>query len=60
MSGIAIESTQDDGGGSNIGYTDGGDYADYKIFTDAQTYSKEQNEQVTNNNGWRFFDHESL
>ena len=36
MSGIAIESTQDDGGGSNIGYTDGGDYADYKIFTDAQ------------------------
>ena len=33
MFGLGTEDTTDDGGGSNIGYTDTGDYADYKIFT---------------------------
>ena len=33
MFGLGTEDTNDDGGGSNIGYTDTGDYADYKIFT---------------------------
>lgn len=30
--GLDVESTTDSGGGENIGYTDQGDYADYKIF----------------------------
>ena len=34
MSGISTESTEDVGGGYNIGYTDGGDYADYKVFNE--------------------------
>ena len=33
MFGLGLEETNDEGGGSNIGYTDNGDYADYKIFT---------------------------
>jgi len=40
MLGLGTEDTTDDGGGSNIGYTDTGDYADYKIFTNsASKYS---------------------
>ena len=40
MLGLGTEDTADDGGGSNIGYTDTGDYADYKIFTNsASKYS---------------------
>ena len=35
MFGLGTEDTNDDGGGSNIGYTDTGDYADYKIFTNS-------------------------
>ena len=35
MFGLGTEDTTDDGGGSNIGYTDTGDYADYKIFTNS-------------------------
>ena len=31
MFGVEIENTTDIGGGSNIGYTNGGDYVDYKI-----------------------------
>ena len=30
--GLQLETTNDAGGGQNIGYTDQGDYADYKIF----------------------------
>ena len=30
--GISVESTTDDGGGSNIGYTDQNDYVEYKIY----------------------------
>ena len=37
MLGLATEETTDDGGGSNIGYTDKGDYADYKIFTNSES-----------------------
>ena len=32
MLGISVESTTDDGGGSNIGYTDKNDYVEYKIY----------------------------
>jgi endoglucanase len=32
QSGLGLEETTDIGGGLNIGYTDTGDYADYKIF----------------------------
>ena len=32
MLGISVESTTDDGGGSNIGYTDKNDYTEYKIY----------------------------
>jgi hypothetical protein len=32
QAGLAIEETTDTGGGFNIGYTDVGDFADYKIF----------------------------
>ena len=35
MFGLGTEDTTDDGGGSNIGYTDTGDYAEYKIFTNS-------------------------
>ena len=34
MDGLAIETTEDDGGGHNIGYTDSGDYADYIIYSE--------------------------
>ena len=37
MFGLGTEDTTDDGGGSNIGYTDSGDYADYKIFTSSSS-----------------------
>ena len=37
MLGLGTEDTTDDGGGSNIGYTDTGDYADYKIFTNSSS-----------------------
>ena len=37
MFGLGTEDTNDDGGGSNIGYTDSGDYADYKIFTSSSS-----------------------
>ena len=37
MFGLGTEDTTDDGGGSNIGYTDSGDYADYKIFTNSDS-----------------------
>ena len=32
MLGISVENTTDDGGGSNIGYTDQNDYVEYKIY----------------------------
>ena len=32
MLGLSVESTSDSGGGSNIGYTDKNDYAEYKIY----------------------------
>ena len=35
MDGLGMETTEDDGGGHNIGYTDAGDYADYIIFSEA-------------------------
>jgi endoglucanase len=34
MVGLGVENTTDTGGGSNIGYTHAGDYADYKIYSD--------------------------
>ena len=37
MFGLGTEETTDDGGGSNIGYTHTGDYADYKIFTSSSS-----------------------
>ena len=37
MFGLGTEDTTDEGGGSNIGYTDTGDYADYKIFTNSSS-----------------------
>ena len=37
MFGLGTEDTNDEGGGSNIGYTDTGDYADYKIFTNSSS-----------------------
>ena len=37
MFGLGTEETTDEGGGSNIGYTDTGDYADYKIFTNSSS-----------------------
>ena len=37
MFGLGKEDTSDDGGGSNIGYTDTDDYADYKIFTNSSS-----------------------
>ncbi len=33
MEGLGVETTEDDGGGHNIGYTDAGDYADYIIYS---------------------------
>ncbi len=32
MEGLGVENTTDEGGGKNIGYTDGGDFADYIIY----------------------------
>ena len=37
MVGLSTEDTTDDGGGKNIGYTDGGDYADYLIFIEEES-----------------------
>ena len=37
MFGLGTEDTTDEGGGSNIGYTATGDYADYKIFTNSSS-----------------------
>lgn len=34
MEGLAVETTTDDGGGYNIGYTDPDDYADYTFYTE--------------------------
>lgn len=33
MEGLGVETTEDTGGGQNIGYTDAGDYADYIIYS---------------------------
>lgn len=40
MVGLSTEDTTDDGGGKNIGYTDGGDYADYLIFIEEESNYK--------------------
>jgi len=40
MEGLGTEDTSDDGGGKNIGYTDGGDYADYLIFIEEEANYK--------------------
>ena len=34
MEGLGVENTTDQGGGKNIGYTDGGDFADYIIYSE--------------------------
>jgi len=38
--GLGTEDTSDDGGGKNIGYTDGGDYADYLIYIEEESNYK--------------------
>ena len=40
MVGLGTEDTTDDGGGKNIGYTDGGDYADYLVFIEEESNYK--------------------
>lgn len=40
MEGLSIESSTDVGGGSNIGYTDANDYADYIIYAEAASNYK--------------------
>ncbi len=38
--GLGTEDTLDEGGGKNIGYTDGGDYADYLIYIEQESNYK--------------------
>ena len=40
MFGLATETTTDEGGGHNIGYTDTGDYADYIIYSESTSNYK--------------------
>ena len=37
MEGLGVEESTDEGGGRNIGYTDGGDYADFIIYSEVDS-----------------------
>lgn len=51
MVGLAVEECTDIGGGSNIGYTNPGDYADYLIFAEEDKYYQINVRTASANNG---------